>query len=249
MVDTEWIKERLFQSNVEELTIKLLIIPVDPSVFFAYLSKWTSASSFGYLHTGIQINGTVVDWNTTGLIVPRLFSSNVHAALDIHSAATHKLKKTPELVETVAALIAKWNNDYEYASLTRNCQHFVTELIKAIGSDFSWNESIESYLNEIKNNPKNVTPHINYQLNGKLVRKNFKTHQELDDFITELSNSDPHQYSKLRGLLKAFDRGFWFRECSKENFEIPTKCPFNLPTGYELQFKKEEVEELKNEIQ
>jgi len=233
LVDPNWIQQKLFDDR-NELVIKLLLIPVEPSVL-ARFAKYTG-SSFGYLHTGLQINHTVVDWDSSGLIVPRQFSQNVYAALNIHTADTQKLKRTSELEQTVSKLIAKWNNDYEYNSFTKNCQHFVIAVIKAIGLDFRWNESIASYLDEIKNNPGNVTPHVNYKVNGKMVRKDFKTHQELDDFMEELAKSDPLQYSNLLGLLKAFDRGFWFRDLKNEEYKAPPNCPFKLPTGYEAEF-------------
>jgi len=43
-------------------------------------------------------------------------------------------------------------------------------------------------------------------------------------------DADPMQYMKFQGLLKSFDRGFWFQS----GCEYSKKCPFGTPTtvGY-----------------
>jgi len=235
--DPNWISQQLFDIK-EDLVIKLLLIPVAPSLL-AHVTKITG-SSYGYLHTGIQINNKVVDWDLSGLIVPRTFSSDVHAALDITSAATHSVQKTPELVAKATQLIVKWNNTHEYSTLFRNCQHFVNALLEEINIQLHWNESIASYLHEIKENPKNVAPHIEYKLNGKMERKEFTTHEDLDTFIHDLRRNDGDQYSEIKNLLKAFDRGFWFRDRAKlgSEFKPPRKCPYDLPTCYEVEFSQ-----------
>lgn len=232
VVDPVWISEQLFDPQKDNLVIKLLLIPIAPSAF-AQITKITG-STYGYLHTGIQINNKVVDWDLTGLVIPRQFSSTVYAALDITSAGTSSLKKTPELMVKVTQFIAKWNSSYEYQTFTRNCQHFVNELLEEIGINLLWNDSIADYINEIKVNPQNISPHIKYNLNGKKVRKDFKNHEDLDNFIIEFRNNDPDQYSNLKSLLKAFDRGFWFRDRAAKTFIAPPNCPFDSPTGYDV---------------
>jgi len=233
LVDPDWLSKQLFDKQ-DVLVVKLLLIPVAPSIF-AHLAKFTG-TDYGYLHTGLQINGVVIDWDLTGLVVPRKFANKIYSALDINSAGTQSMNKSLEVLKNVTEVIVKWNQDYEYQTFTRNCQHFVNEIIKALGIKLSWNPSIASYIKDIKEDPKNVIPHIEYKLDGKMVRKKFETHQELDDFVEEFSKNDPIQYSALDGLLKSFDRGFWFRERSVGIFKDPKTCRWGIPTKYEPDF-------------
>jgi len=171
------------------LTLKLLIIPIEPSMLLESFSKIVN-STYGYVHTGIQFNNKVVDWDSSGLIVPRSFTKRAYAALDIHSVYTKRqIPITQILTKTVVEFIVEWNKHKEYNSVTCNCQHFVTSLLNAMGIELFWDERLASYLQDIKDNPENVVPHINYIVDKKLVCKKFTSHTDLDNFVNEFKKT------------------------------------------------------------
>jgi len=128
--------------------------------------------------------------------------------------------------------IIYWNRNYSYSMMNRNCQHFVTEIIQGIGIGLFWTEDIASYLQDIITDPDNAKPHIYYidPSTKQRKRKEFSDHDDLHAFIKEIQGNDLQQYLSLQGLLKAFDRGFWFQSgCNYDK-----TCPFGSPTtaGY-----------------
>jgi len=240
LIDPNWISQQIFGPNLpigSVLVIKLLIVPVEPAFFTSKIVRITK-NNYGYLHTALQISGSVVDWNSSGLCVPREFSQSVRAALDICSGGTEKVKNTVQVMRIVSEFIAKQNNFENYSNFSKNCQHFVDDLLKAMSIDIKWNPCIVTYLNEIRQNPNNVTPHIRYTVDGKYVRVDFKTHEELDIFIEMFKVQDPCQYLELGSLLKAFDRGFWFQDMIEGKFQPSPNCPWTVPTGYEVYFEE-----------
>jgi len=73
------------------------------------------------------------------------------------------------------------------------------------------------------------------------LKRNSKSHEELDNFTLEMRNSDPDQYLELKPLLKAFDRGFWFRDTVNQNitYNPINICPYGTPTTYQdVEFEK-----------
>lgn len=68
----------------------------------------------------------------------------------------------------------------------------------------------------------------------KYKGRDFKTHQELDEYVLDLLKKDPkfpQNHSNDYALLKSFDRAFWLRYYKDKN-EISTphdQCPFGNP--------------------
>jgi len=234
LADPEWMAEELF-SQIEEnnpIVLKLLLIPVTPHMLARFSSL---VSDYGLLHTAIQIGGKVIDWNAGSLVVPRQFSSSVYAAIQIQSAGTsRKLVKNERTVKMITDFIVKWNNTKTYSLLGCNCQDFVSSFLNALEIDLSWDPAVANYLEEIRKNPSTAKPHIRYQVNGKTVVKYFDSHDEFDAFTIEFRENDPLQYSKMEGLLKSFDRGFWFRAWGKDDYQKPKNCLWDMPTAYDV---------------
>jgi len=63
------------------------------------------AAKYGWIHTALQIGDKIIDWNDSGLVVPRALQADVYTALDIHTASTKReIRKTPELISHVSFL-------------------------------------------------------------------------------------------------------------------------------------------------
>jgi len=235
VVDPKWLEDQIFSAASYHLTFKLLVVPARNlnTLLKRIGTLTTGAAEYGWVHTALQIGDKIIDWNASGLAVPRTLHADAYTALDIHAASTKReIRKTPDLISNVVKTIIYWNKHYSYSMMNRNCQHFVNEILLVNGIKLFWTEDIESYLHDIITDPNNAKPHISYQdpSTKKLIHRVFKDHDDLHTFIKELQDKDLEQYMNLTGLLKAFDRGFWFQ--SRCNYEKP--CIFGKPTtvGY-----------------
>jgi len=88
-----------------------------------------------------------------------------------------------------------------------------------------------------------ISDEIREKLKIKDKSKTFKSHEELDDFVSLIVKEEPEFQEKFSSdwlLLKSFDRAFWLRHFkhSEALQYMPKECPFKDPTQT-TSFKKE----------
>jgi hypothetical protein len=153
------------------------------------------------------------------------------------------------VIEKCSKIIIDWNVNREYSQSKSNCQQFIDELCKELGF-FYFNLGFDldilngpfgDFLNNIR---EKGSCDISFPLNSDFKQKlkinedsiKFKTHEELDIFVSNLEEvyaefKDDYRPHYL--LLKSFDRAFWLRHMKfvdDENYQPCSKgCPFGDP--------------------
>jgi hypothetical protein len=213
---------------IQYITVKLIIseLPINPFLR-GVLSKAASftdySSYFGIYHTGISINGMIVDWNDSSLAQPRdLNGANVVFAYTIHTIEKEDTEATDKFLTTVVDMIVEWNMSKMYNKSTCNCQQFVEELCTRAGISYHLKGSAGSYMKQLRETgDSRQYYYISKELADRLGEGHkpgkieFKSHKEVDEFMfmvneragDELKNSIEGKQGKE--LLKAFCRAHW----------------------------------------
>lgn len=118
---------------------------------------------FGPLHAALQVGDVILEWNDTSLVVPhhvehddKLMKTDVRhltdwvnftslevprvreaiQTLDYHKQIEliyHVSAEKHRLIDGLVEVILTYNRQYYYDLIRRNCQHFVTDALKALG--------------------------------------------------------------------------------------------------------------------
>ncbi|KAL9644048.1 hypothetical protein ABK040_005516 [Willaertia magna] len=218
-------------SSMKSLTSK---ISKDESFIVDNSDK--GCSSFGMFHSALIVGQWLIEWNDSGLCVPRKTLSK--AALfcaDLEPITT--LQSLDQALEKLAEIIVEWNTTKKYKSMGGNknifgnCQDFCESVLQKIGIKFDYlnNEYMKDFFSDLKRKGsadlrfycKSDQFITKFGLQEKLLSstsgKNyiqFHTHEELDNFVNYLLGLDKHfreNYRTAWGFLKGIDRAFWLR--------------------------------------
>lgn len=158
---------------------------------------------FGPLHAALIIDDVILEWDDSGLILPsqvdeewilqtRLQGTFNRFALAMKSemrdsARRMDLKKQIEQVFEVTKekqqainqlieVVIHYNTHYEYNVLTRNCQHFVVDAMKALGINKvpQFTGVFQEYFRELKSGKSTD------------ILEKFETHAELDEHVNTI---------------------------------------------------------------
>lgn len=165
---------------VVNFPVKLILsdLKMDLPPFVSTFSKMIQLE-FGPLHAALIIDNIILEWDDTSLIMPStaekewVFQTRLEGRYDKitqdmkpemkDSARKMDLKRQIEQVFEVTKekqkainhlieVIIHYNESYEYNVLTRNCQHFVIDAMKALGIDEvpQFTGIFQNYLKELK---------------------------------------------------------------------------------------------------
>ena len=131
-----------------------------------------------------------------------------------------------ELVSKLADIIVKWNTcmfykDHGGTGNSGNCQDFVDSVLKAIGvsKDGLYKGPMAEFLKDMRTKGKcdlvfKMDPAFRKKFNRAESEIVFKSHEQLDIFVTELMEIDDDfqkNYQDEYNFLKSFDRAFWLK--------------------------------------
>jgi hypothetical protein len=246
---------RAFQENLknqDSLKVKFVCVPlqsVHARNFGKFATRVTKTTIYGGLHTGLVINDNSLDWFNNGLCVPRApTSERATFAVDICEIPIANVTVIDQVLQTLAKVIVMWNTQVEYNAAHNNCQHFTQACCEAIlpiiGKRDLFTKPVKTHIDFIIDEKKedivfNVSSMLATKINDKKKIKVtpgikvFKTHQELDTFITNvyLVNINKEFTDELQ-VLRGLDRAFWLRyladETNADNTPLNEKsCPEN----------------------
>ena len=216
-------------------------------------------SKFGLFHTALLIGPWLIEWNDSGLCIPRkCLSKAAFLTADVGEIST---KDSLESVRNkLANVIADWNVNYGYTTISKhkknvgNCQDFLDAIFLELGLEFKFEGAIGEFIKSLK---KNGTTKLKYPVSDEIKKKfeikeneiEFKTHEELDLFVKNLFEKDftfDMKYPSDYNLLKSFDRAFWLKHLKCRN-EI--RYLKNVLKHSQEKYQKRSTEELENKIQ
>ena len=211
------------------------------SRFFSKFSKLFTLK-YGALHAAIQVEDVVLQWSTSSLVVPERYDpADPVFFTDVqHRTATARIAtnlqtqvietsgqidyntqmdlqydlavNVEQMLEKVKEVIVKYNRYRYYNVFACNCQHFVEDVMKAIG---------------VKNVPQNLTGKLKdyfKQLTAnksKCIPSEFPTHQSLDDYVRTQEATKLTQHDKEYLLCLYFQ---FHLEAMKANGYATEEC-------------------------
>eukprot|EP01080_Neovahlkampfia_damariscottae_P002282 gene2282-2455_t len=225
--------ESIPKSDQFEKELKIKIIFVDQmgeskirSSFRKLLSPILSdfnVSSMGLFHTALLIGPWYLEWNDSGLCIPRSCTSKT-AFLSADIGEISSIESLETIREKIAKIICEWNVNFSYQSFSHkknegNCQDFVEIVLGGLNLKFETSGVLEQFLTDIK---KNGNSKLRFPINSEMQNEfnlendsiQFKTHSQLDEFYHSLLKTNPNFHNKYQNeykLLKSFDRAFWLR--------------------------------------
>lgn len=160
--------------DVAKLDVKLLLKKIDtPLPRFANSAASILQMQYGPLHTSLLIgNEILLEWNTGSLVIPErydginqrypIMTSVLHRASTvslikydpkdetdlIFQAALSKL----DILNGLVRVIAQYNGQYFYHAISRNCQTFVIDALKAMGCENppEFEGNLRTYFQDLK---------------------------------------------------------------------------------------------------
>lgn len=201
---------------------------------------------FGWFHSALVIGPWYIEWNSSGLCIPRkCYSSAALLAIDVGTPIKNKVK-LKEMIDKLAGVIVRWNTTKEYSQKSANCQHFVDDICKEIGLNLEFSGAMGGFIKELRSSGKSslqwkIPEKIREECNIKEEKIKFQTHEELDKFVQNIYKHIPLFHEKHKSdyrLLKSFDRAFWLRHFRNNihtdylplyNEDQELDCPFGNP--------------------
>ncbi|KAL9648865.1 hypothetical protein ABK040_003795 [Willaertia magna] len=221
--------------NSTDRTIRQLLSPV--------LDTFNVLPEMGMFHTALIVGPWKLEWNDSGLIVPRKIMSQaavITADIDYISS----MDRLDFVIDNLAKVICKWNVTMNYKqtggdkSKYGNCQDFVDDCLDALGVKLNFEGSLKNFLTRLR---KTGNSRLEFEMTEQFVKdfnlleNNFKltyhenentytlrfdTHRDLDLFVNYLIEKDDEFEMHFKSeyvLLKSFDRAFWVKAVSFPN--------------------------------
>lgn len=197
-------------ANVCHLPLKLILIPLKRARGLANTFASLLEMQFGPLHAALQVGNVVLEWNDSSLVRPHLCKyedqvmevdmqrhskwvqyTNQHQS-EIQRAAneldfTEQIElvymvtsKKKQLIDALIEVITRYNKLYYYHLINRNCQHFVSDALKALEVEqpTAFTGGLKRYFDKLV---KGRTP---------MIPERFKTHQDLDAYIMQIQRKN-----------------------------------------------------------
>lgn len=192
-----------------DLPLKLILTPlcVGGRVISKFASLLEM--QFGPLHAALQVGDVILEWNDSSLVVPhfaehddQLMKTDVRhltdwvnftsgevprvreaiQSLDYRKQIELIYKVTAEkqrLIDNLVDVIVTYNQQYYYDIIRRNCQHFVTDALRALGvtEPIEFTGGLGEYFRALK------------QGRSKALHAKFTDHVHLDNYVREKEQS------------------------------------------------------------
>eukprot|EP01080_Neovahlkampfia_damariscottae_P009489 gene9489-1695_t len=233
--DLELVQALMDESKAElDTEVKIKIIIVDQmkgSNFQQEMRKIISPivsdlniTNIGLFHTALLIGPWLIEWNDSGLCIPRkCLSRSAFLTIDIGDIKT--MENLESVRDKISDVIVYWNANVQYTSFGKstkgqgNCQEFIESILHALNMNLQYDGAIGEFLQNMK---KNGSSKLMFLMNKEFRKKfgitetsiEFKTHSQLDKFVKELDDKDVYfedSYPDEYLLLKSFDRAFWLK--------------------------------------
>jgi ribosomal protein L29 len=227
------------------------------------LAKFDLLPEFGMFHSALMIGPWMIDWNDSGIAIPRKCVSQA-ALISADIGTIGSEQKLEEVVDILAKTICRWNTSKLYKDQPPkhkdegNCQDFIMDILHELGIKVEFSGPMASFMKKLKDKGKcAIEFDMDDEFREKFVIKEktieFKSHQDLDAFVIKCCKIDSDftikpQYKDHISLLKSFDRAFWLRHFkfpSDHRFEPCSVdeeccCPFKNPLETGSIVKEEE---------
>ena len=179
---------------------------------------------FGATHAALLIGNrkigyTVLEWNSTGLVVPHyihdtddkcIFQMELQNMQEVHSQHHVEFKhaancldrvkqvdimfdasqKISQRIDRLIEVIIKFNKFFYYNPFVRNCHHFVEAALAAL----EINPRVDDLTGNLKQYFSNLTKGFNEP-------PHFKSHAELDEHVSRHLTKDSHDHRQLEFYL------------------------------------------------
>ena len=205
--------------DTAKLEVKLLLKKVDTSLpRFANTVASILRMKYGPLHTSLLINDQILlEWNTGSLVIPEHYNG-VNQRYPIMTSVLHRVNRVSlisydtkdetdlifqaalskvDILNALVQVIAKYNGQYFYHAIVRNCQTFVTDALKAMGC-----ENVPEFQGELRTYFQNLKQ-------GRCL-KSYDNHAALDTYVRERV-LDPPQGRELSTQEKEYLLGQYFQ--------------------------------------
>ena len=188
-----------------DLPLKIVLTPLSRGGRIVSRFAQLLEMQFGPLHAALQVGNVVLEWNDSSLVMPhlcnfedQLLQSDVQGFSQwaeftsqqydkVRAAVTASdYRKQIELVYHVTAekhrqiqalvdVIIKYNTTYYYNLFDRNCQHFVSDALKALGVEkpIQFTGGLREYFKALKDG------------RSPSVLAKFADHAQLDKYVKE----------------------------------------------------------------
>lgn len=210
---------------VKPLTIKLLLtnLPDDGVSMLDHITKRLkkivaqSISPYGLNHAALQLGPYIIDWNESGIIIPRWMSS-ANSTLLIPVRDDEQASVRFNALPKICKKIVEWNVNWKYTNLTfntskklSNCQDFVLKMLEFLDIQPNWKKGgfIDVYINKIKEGAITGDELKIWDVTDNCKQVTFEDHDALADWwhSRSLENRDP----ELVVLVKCIERVFQMR--------------------------------------
>lgn len=192
-----------------DLPLKLILTPlcVGGRVISKFASLLEM--QFGPLHAALQVGDVILEWNDSSLVVPhfaehddQLMKTDVRHLTDWVNFTSGEVPRVREAIQTLdyrkqieliykvtaekqrlidnlVNVIVTYNRQYYYDIIRRNCQHFVTDALKALGvtEPIEFTGGLGEYFRALK------------QGRSKALQGKFTNHIHLDTYVREKEQS------------------------------------------------------------
>ncbi|KAL0478078.1 hypothetical protein AKO1_010791 [Acrasis kona] len=229
--------------------------------FSPILSTFNMIPKLGFFHSALIVGPWLIEWNNSGLCVPRkCLSSASMLSADLDAITT--MSDLNKLVDDIAEVIVDWNTRMKYSSTNKdskhygNCQDFIESLCLRSGIRLPNTGPLAGWLERLRKNGEcdlDFTPEANFKREYGITSNvlKFKTHTELDSFVKMLKRKNPHLHEphdkdyEVYMFLKAIDRAFWLRHLKlQDQIRQLSQKLRQLGDGYSnLDLKRELFEE------
>lgn len=249
-----------YSKTNEKVKIKLIISEISKSTPEKNLRKFLSpfastlnlSPQFGIFHSALSIGPWILEWTNKSVCIPkRCYSNAAIIAVDVET--TLETVDYEVIIDRLCEVICRWNTLYEYDKYTKNCQHFVDDLLANldISPNLKFKSQMGDFLKQLRNEGSyetvlHLSPTLRDHIKVKEEKILFKSHKQLDQFIIDAELAYPKfsvDYKEELMLLKSYDRAFWLRNLGKEssnalytplrelgkNGNLELKCPFDDP--------------------
>lgn len=180
--------------DTAKLEVKLLLRTIDSHMTgLARTAASILKMEYGPLHTSLLINDEVLlEWNTGSLVEPEQYDG-INQHYPIMTSALHRVntvslikydpkdeidlifeatKSKLDMLDALAKVISRYNGQYYYHAIFRNCQTFVIDALKAMGCENppKFQGNLKEYFENLK--AGNCQPQ-------------FDSHEALDRYVFE----------------------------------------------------------------
>lgn len=237
--------------DTAKLEVKLLLRNIDTSMpGMARTAASILQMEYGPLHTSLLINNSVLlEWNTGGLVIPERYDGhNQHYPImtsALHRVSTVSLirydpkdevhlifeatRNKLDLLNALIRVISRYNGQYFYHAISRNCQTFVIDALKAMGCQNppQFQGNLRAYFESLK--AGNCQPEFN-------------SHDELDRYVRENVISPPREQDRVSLQEKEYLLGQYFQ------YHIPQMTEYEAPETWQCPMRNCQMRNLERHI-